>query len=173
MYRRVGGVPVRPRIVAFLNAHAAPLINGRYDDATGRDLFRAVGGLAALAGISSYDADRQALAQRYLFHALRMAKASGNRGFGGYVVALLANQSMYRGNFRQVLQYSETALRGAGGELSPAQVTDLRTLRAKAYARLGDKAGCHKNMRSAESARRAQHVEEDIRIRLELVDFLG
>jgi hypothetical protein len=26
-----------------------------------------------------------------------MAKASGDRGFGGYVIALLANQVLYRG----------------------------------------------------------------------------
>lgn len=152
MYRRVGGVPVRPRVVAFLNSYATPLIRGGYDDETGRELFRAVGGLVALAGISAYDSDLQPLAQRYLFHALRMAKASGNRSFGGYVVALLANQSMYRGNFRQVLQYSETALRGSRNELSPALVVDLHTLRAKAYARIGDRRGCHENMRGAESA---------------------
>jgi hypothetical protein len=36
-----------------------------------------------------------------------MAKASGDRGFGGYVIALLANQALYRGN-RQVIQYAET-----------------------------------------------------------------
>ena len=48
-----------------------------------------------------------------------MAKASGDRGFGGYVIALLANQALYRGSNRQVIQYAETALRGARGSLSP------------------------------------------------------
>lgn len=95
MYRDVGGIPVRPRIVEVLVAHAAPLVRGAYDDATGRDLYRAAGGLAALAGICAYDADLQGAAQRYYFQALRMAKASGDRGFGGYVVALLANQALY------------------------------------------------------------------------------
>lgn len=32
-----------------------------------------------------------------------MAKASGDRGFGGYVVALLANQALYLGLHRQVI----------------------------------------------------------------------
>ncbi|WP_018655922.1 hypothetical protein [Actinomadura flavalba] len=146
MYRRVGGVPVRPRVVAYLHRQVAPLVKGTYDDATGRELLRAAGGLVALAGISAYDADRQPLAQRYLLHALRMAKASGSRSFGGYVVALLANQAMYRGTYRQVIQYAETALRGAGGHLSPALVVDLHALQAKAYARMGDTAGCHRHM---------------------------
>jgi hypothetical protein len=128
MYREAGGIPVRPRVVAFLNGQAAPLLRSGYDDATGRALHRAVGSLTALAGICAYDADLQGVAQRYFFHALRMAKASGDRGFGGYVVALLANQALYLGLYRQVIQYAETALRGAGQHLTPALVTDLSTL---------------------------------------------
>ena len=150
MYRAAGGIPVRPRVVAFLNAHAAPLLKSGYDGATGRHLHRAVGGLTALAGICAYDADLQGAAQRYFFHALRMAKASGDWGFGGYVVALLANQALYLGSYRQVIQYAETALRGARQQLTPALITDLATLQAKAYARMGDRPGCHASMRRSE-----------------------
>ncbi|MFI0484906.1 transcriptional regulator [Actinomadura sp. 9N215] len=150
MYRRVGGIPVRPRIVAYLNNQVGPLVRGGYDDNTGRELLRATGGLVALAGVSAYDADRQALAQRYLLHALRMAKASGHRGFGGYCLALLANQAMYRGDYRRVLQYAQTALRGADGHLSPALVVDLHTLQAKAHAWIGDTRGSHRHMTQAE-----------------------
>lgn len=150
MYRRVGGVPVRPRVIGFLDAQVTPLLRDSYDDATGRRLMRAAGGLVAIAGICMYDTDWQAGAQRYFFDALRLAKASGDRGFGGYIVALLANQSMCMGRYRQVVQYAETALRGAAGCLSPALVSDLCTLQAKAYARMGDRAGCHDQMRRAE-----------------------
>jgi hypothetical protein len=161
MYREAGGIPVRPRVVAFLHGHAAPLLKSGYDDTTGRQLHRAVGGLAALAGICAYDADRQGVAQRYFFQALRMAKASGDRGFGGYVVALLANQALYLGLHRQVIQYAETALRGARQHLTPALVTDLSTLQAKAYARMGDRGGCHASMRrSEEMAGRIRRSEE-------------
>ena len=158
MYREAGGIPVRPRVVAFLHGHAAPLLRSGYDDATGRQLHRAAGGLTALAGICAYDADLQGVAQRYFFHALRMAKASGDRGFGGYVVALLANQALYLGLYRQVIQYAETALRGARQHLTPALVTDLST---KAYARMGDRPGCHASMRrSEETAARIRLSEE-------------
>lgn len=51
MYRVVGGIPARARITEFLAVQVAPLIKGTYDDAIGRELFRAVGSLAALAGI--------------------------------------------------------------------------------------------------------------------------
>lgn len=152
MYREAGGIPVRPRVVQFLSGYAAPMVKGAYDDATGREVYRAAGGLAALAGICAYDADLQGIAQRYFFQSLRMAKASGDRGFGGYVVALLANQALYRGLNRQAIQYTETALRGAQGHLSPALITDLSTLQAKAYARMGDREGCHVSMTRAEDA---------------------
>jgi tetratricopeptide (TPR) repeat protein len=152
MYREAGGIPVRPRVVEFLALHAAPLVKGSYDDGSGRELFRAVGSLAALAGICAYDADLQGVAQRYYFQALRMAKASGDCGFGGYVIALLSNQALYQGRNRQVIQYAETALRGAHRGLSPALVTDLNALQAKAYARIGDRDGCHAAMARAEAA---------------------
>ncbi|MFF5077157.1 hypothetical protein ACFY36_08905 [Actinoplanes sp. NPDC000266] len=48
MYRRVGGGPVRPLLLATLNKHAAPLLRATYDNALGRRIYRAAGGLAAL-----------------------------------------------------------------------------------------------------------------------------
>jgi len=161
MYRRVGGIPVRSRVLEFLDSQVAPLLRDSYDDALGRQLMRAAGGVAAIAGICLYDTDRQAAAQKYFFDALRLAKASGDRGFGGYIVALLANQSMCLGRYRQVIQHAETALRGARGCLSPALVSDLCTLQARAYARIGDRTGCHEQMRRAENtAGRIRLTEE-------------
>jgi len=150
MYRRVGGVPVRPRIVQLLHEEAAPLLRAAYDNAVGRELFRAVGGLAALAGVCAYDGDQQALAQRYLHQALRFAKASGDRGFGGYVVALLATHALHIDEHRLVVQYTEAALRTAGPTITPALATDLHTLAAKAYARMHNAPSCHDQMRQSE-----------------------
>jgi hypothetical protein len=161
MYRRVGGRPVLPRVIGFLNEQAGPLLRGGYDDATGRPLMRAVGGLVAIGGICLYDTDRQAAAQRYFFDALRLAKASGDRGFGGYVVALLANQAMCLGRYRQVIQYAETAMRAARGQLSPALVSDLCTLQARAYARIGSPADCHRLMSQAEIMAGRVRVSEE------------
>lgn len=152
MYRRVGGVPVRSRLAMHLTTTVTAMLDGRYDDRTGRLLFRAVGGLVAFAGVCAYDADRQGMAQRYFFHALRMAKASGDRAFGGYVVALLTNQAIYLGDFRLAIQYAETALRAGRGVLSPALRSDLHAMQAKAYAGLGELMDCIAQMRNAEKA---------------------
>lgn len=161
MYRRVGGVPTLPRITHLLAQQAAPLLRNAYDNDIGRRLFRTVGGLAALAGVCAYDADSQALAQQHLLTALRMAKASGDRGFGGYVVALLANQALHLGEHRLVVQYAESALRAAQGQLTPALVADLHALAGKAYARTGDTQGCHRHLRLSEAtAARIDHGGE-------------
>jgi len=165
MYRRVGGVPVRPRIVQVLHEEAAPLIHAAYDNAVGRELFRAVGGLAALAGVCAYDGDQQPLAQRYLHHALRFAKASGDRGFGGYVVALLATHALHIDEHRLVVQYTEAALRAAGATITPALATDLHTLAAKAYARMHDASACHDQMRQSEVlAGHIDHTGEPVEV---------
>ena len=62
MYRSSGGVATRGRIVGFLTSYTAPLLRGSYSDSVGRDLYRASGGLVAVAGICAYDSDAQGLA---------------------------------------------------------------------------------------------------------------
>lgn len=138
LYRKAGGVATRARIVGFLNNEAAPLLRGGYTDATGRRLHRATGGLVAIAGICAYDSDAHGLAQRYFHQALRLAKASGDRGLGAYVIALLVNQSLFMREHRQAVAFAEAALRAAGTRITPALASDLHAMQAKAYAHLGD-----------------------------------
>lgn len=163
MYRRVGGMAVRTRITALLAERAAPLLRASYDNQLGRQLYRAVGGLAALAGVCAYDADQQPLSQRHLFTALRLAKASGDRQLGAYTVALLANQALYLDQRRLVVQYAESALRGGGPNLNLALVTDLHALAGKAYARMGDADAARPHLQTSESvaARMTQHHGHD------------
>ncbi|MCM2415152.1 transcriptional regulator [Streptomyces sp. RKAG290] len=151
MYRKAGGIATRSRIVGFLNAETAPLLRGGYSDAMGRQLHRATGGLVAVAGICAYDSDAHGLAQRYFHQALRLAKASGDRGLGGYVIALLVNQSLFLADYRQAVAFAEAALRAAGRDITPALAADLHAMQAKAYAHLGDGAGALECIRRAES----------------------
>ncbi|MFH8367006.1 transcriptional regulator [Streptomyces sp. NPDC018031] len=164
MYRKAGGVATRARVVGFLNAEAAPLLRGSYTDATGRQLHRATGGLVSVAGICAYDSDAHGLAQRYFHQALRLAKASKDRGLGAYVIALLVNQSLYLKEYRQAVAFAESALRAAGVGITPALAADLYAMQAKAYARLGDGTSALDCIRRAEAAAerisRGQEPEE-------------
>ncbi|ANH90688.1 transcriptional regulator [Streptomyces sp. NPDC058319] len=152
MYRKTGGVATHGRIVGFLTAEAAPLLRGGYTDATGRLLHRATGGLVAVAGICAYDSDAHGLAQRYFHQALRLAKASGDRGLGAYVIALLVNQALFMTEYRQAVAFAEAALRTAGRHITPALASDLHAMQAKAYAHLGDGGGALSCIARAEQA---------------------
>ncbi|MCB5911126.1 transcriptional regulator [Streptomyces pinistramenti] len=152
LYRKAGGVATRTRIVGFLNTEAAPLLRGSYSDATGRQLHRATGGLVAVAGICAYDSDALGLAQRYFHQALRLAKASGDRGLGAYIIALLVNQSLFVREYRQAVAFAEAALRAAGPQITSALAADLYAMQAKSYARLGDGTGALACIRRAEAA---------------------
>ncbi|MFG3498463.1 transcriptional regulator [Streptomyces sp. NPDC047928] len=151
MYRKAGGIATRARIVGFLNAETAPLLRGGYNDTLGRQLHRATGGLVAVAGICAYDSDAHGLAQRYFHQALRLAKASGDRGLGAYVIALLVNQSLFMGEYRQAVAFAEAALRAAGRQITPALAADLHAMQAKAYAHLGDAAAALRCIGRAEA----------------------
>ncbi len=151
MYRKAGGIATRARIVGFLNSETAPLLRGGYSDAMGRQLHRATGALVAVAGICAYDSDAHGLAQRYFHQALRLAKASGDRGLGGYVIALLVNQSLFLAEYRQSVAFAEAALRAAGRDITPALAADLHAMQAKAYAHLGDGPGALRCIGRAES----------------------
>ncbi|MBA0051524.1 transcriptional regulator [Streptomyces sp. AJS327] len=159
LYRNAGGVATRPRIAGFLTGQVAPLLRGGYDAAMGRELCRAVGSLAAVSGICAYDTDAQGLAQRYFHQALRLAKASGDRLFGGYVVALLVNQALFLGENRRAIACAEAVLRTA--RASPALATDLYAMQATAYARLGDRRAAYDRMREAERASERIRPEEE------------
>ncbi|MFG2297541.1 transcriptional regulator [Streptomyces sp. NPDC048603] len=152
MYRRAGGVATRSRIVRFLGSETAPMLRGSYSDAVGRRLHRASGSLVAVAGICAYDSDAHGLAQRYFHQALRLAKASGDRGLGAYVIALIVNQSLHLREFRQAVAFAEAALRAAGRHITPALAADLYAMQAKAYARLGDTRAALTCIRHAEGA---------------------
>ncbi|WP_329387643.1 transcriptional regulator [Streptomyces sp. NBC_01351] len=152
MYRRAGGVATRDRIVRFLGTETAPMLRGSYSDDLGRQLHRATGSLVAVAGICAYDSDAHGLAQRYFHQALRLAKASGDRGLGAYVIALIVNQSLHLREYRQAVAFAEAALRAAGRHTTPALAADLHAMQAKAYAQLGDTAAALACIRNAEAA---------------------
>ncbi|MFD3804186.1 transcriptional regulator [Streptomyces sp. NPDC058611] len=152
MYRRAGGVATRDRVVRFLGSETAPMLRGSYSDEVGRRLHRATGSLVAVAGICAYDSDAHGLAQRYFHQALRLAKASGDRGLGAYVVALIVNQSLHLREYRQAVAFAEAALRSAGRHTTPALAADLYAMQAKAYAQLEDHRAALECIRLAESA---------------------
>lgn len=160
MYRHSGGLPAGMRLESFLNEYAAPLLAGSYSDSIGRQLRRAVGALVALAGIYSYDCEHHGAAQRYFDHALRLAKSSGDLRFGGYVYALMVNQALALGDFRQAVDHTEAAMGYAADHMSPALMADLRVMQAKAYAQMGEPQLTYSAIAEAESS--AERIRREV-----------
>lgn len=177
MYQQVGGLAARPRVIRFLAEQVTPAMRGTYPDRVGRELFRAAGGLVAVAGICSYDSDQQGLAQRYFHQALRMAKASGDHAFGGYVIALLVNQAIYLRDYRQATAFAEAGLRTAGPHISPGLAADLFAMQAKAFARMQHPTAARDSLGRAEQAygrlRRAEEPPETGYVQPGLVEAQG
>lgn len=139
MYRQVGGVAIRPRIQQFVQERVSPLLQERHDENTRRTLFRATGGLIALAGVCSYDAEEEETARQNFVQALHLARAGGEPVFIGYVSGLLVNQSLRAGRYDEAVNLAEASLQEGKGRLTPALTTDLLCSQAEAYARMNDR----------------------------------
>jgi len=84
-------------ILDCLRERATPLLHGRYNDRTGRQLFAATAQLSRLAGWTAFDSGQHAAAQRHYIQALRLARAASDVPFGGYVLVCAALQASLRG----------------------------------------------------------------------------
>ena len=149
-YRRVGGIATGERLRAVLADRVAPLVRGTYTASLGRDLLRASGALAALAGVCAYDTGDHRAAQVSFQQALRLAAATGDRAFGAYVVALLTNQALALARWRTAVAFADAGLRHATS--SPALAADLAVMQARAYAAMGAASDTMRAVAAAETA---------------------
>src|SRR5690606_32009537 len=93
--------------------------------------------LAYLVGWMAYDDGRHGLAERYLIQALRLAKASENRVLGAHVLAGMSDQANALGRPSKALTLARSGQRDIHPDDSPACMTDLLILEARALAALG------------------------------------
>jgi tetratricopeptide (TPR) repeat protein len=84
----VGGAAF-PMAAGYLRQEVAPLLAGRWDDTTGRQMLGATAELELDVGWMAYDAGDHQLARRYMMQALRMAHAAGDRLLGGRILAAM------------------------------------------------------------------------------------
>jgi tetratricopeptide (TPR) repeat protein len=172
MYRQVGGMAIRPRIQQFVHDRVMPLLNTRHDENTRRVLFRSAGGLIALAGICSYDAEEEETARQNFVQALQLARTGGDPVFIGYVSGLLVNQALRAGRYDEAVNLAEASLQEGKGRLTPALTTDLLCSQAEAYARMNDRSntlarlklieGVSGRIRLAEEPPEARHVQPGV-----------
>jgi transcriptional regulator with XRE-family HTH domain len=100
-------------------------------------------GFLELAGYEAVDLGADGLAQQHYLRALGIISASGDRLYGGYLVAVsLAHLALHCGDADQAVRLATAALRGTDHQTSPAVRAAFRAVLARAHARRGDEAAC-------------------------------
>lgn len=125
-------------ILDCLREQATPLLHGRYNDRTGRQLFAATAQLSRLAGWTAFDSGQHAAAQRHYIQALRLARAASDVPFGGYILVCAALQASLRGFHDDAIDMCQGAYERAKHTATPRVLAFYRLIEARAHARAGD-----------------------------------
>src|SRR5262245_2463357 len=135
---RYGGGRLRQTLVRYLDSEVSPLLrDGRFDHSTGVALMSACAEATQLAGWMAYDDGEHALAQRYLFQALDLAKAADDRPLGAEILAAMSHQATYLGDSGTAVELARAAGRTAEHAGVPVLIAEALVMEAHAYARLG------------------------------------
>ncbi|MFI1829091.1 tetratricopeptide repeat protein [Streptomyces sp. NPDC020412] len=136
-----GGGHVRHLAVSYLTHNVGPWLNGRYTEATGRDLYAATSRLAHLIGWMSQDhTDEAAAARDYYVHAYRLADEAGDAELAATALRGLAVQAVDQGprHFGRALALAEKCVETARGLRDPRVTAYYEATRAEAAALDGD-----------------------------------
>ena len=133
-----------------LRVEAAPLLLGSYSDEVGRALFGATAELTRLAGWMAFDTGQQEAAQRYYIQALRLARAAADVPLGGYVLASMSLQAIYRGFADEGVDLAQAALERNRGLATARTMSFFHLVEARAHAKAGDAQACAGALSAAE-----------------------
>ncbi|AXO32601.1 helix-turn-helix domain-containing protein [Micromonospora sp. B006] len=156
-YRRLdnqyGGGHARDNVTRFLHHEVAPLVTeGRYDPATGRRLLAAAAELTQLAGWQAYDMAEHGLAQRYLTHALDLARTAADAGLGAEILAAMSHQATYLGHAATGVDLARAARQTAQRAGLTALTAEALVMEAHAHAVALQERDCATALHQAERA---------------------
>ncbi|HEX8347740.1 MAG TPA: helix-turn-helix transcriptional regulator [Actinoplanes sp.] len=109
-------------------------------------------GYLELAGYEAVDLGADGLAQQHYLRALAVTIRSGDRLYGGYLIAVsLAHLALHCGDADQAARLAAAALSGIEHAGTPAVRAACRAVLARAHARRGDEAACVAALLQAEA----------------------
>lgn len=157
-----GGGHARTALVEYMSSYVLPLVRRDHgNEQVQRGLYEAAAEQAYLVGWMAYDDGLHGLAERYLIQSLRLAEASGNRVLGAHVLAGMSDQANLLGGPREALMLARAGQRGIQPDDSPACMTDLLVLEARALAALGEGAAAARQVAAAEATFGRVQPEEE------------
>lgn len=148
--RRHGGGHARVWLADYLEREALPLLNGSYTDDVGRSLFGAVAYLNQSGAYMALDDGDLAAAQRGFVQGLGLAKLSGDRALGSYILSNMGAQYILVGDGRSGAQMARAGWSTAPRSIPPTLLARLHTTEARGHALAGDARECFEALRRAE-----------------------
>jgi len=176
---RFGAGRIREQVVALLNREANTILHGSYSEKTGKALFSAVAQAAWLAGWTSEDIGRDALAQRYYIQALNLAMGAGDRLFAASVLGEMSRFTLRieqgasipitehdrlshsHAYARQVVALARAGHSVTNGKATPMVSTMLYAVEARGLALLGDANTARTTMMKAQACCERAHAGEE------------
>ncbi|MDH6222996.1 tetratricopeptide repeat protein [Streptomyces pseudovenezuelae] len=152
----LGGGHARHLAVRYLTEDVAPWLNGRYTEATGRELFAAASQLTHLAGWMAQDESDtprlQNLAHAYYAHAYGLAAEAGAPELAATALRGLAVQCIDLGHHAEAVQLSEACVTYGRDVDNPRAVAYYNATVAHAAAQDNDRSLAVQHLALAEAA---------------------
>ncbi|KAA2256133.1 hypothetical protein F0L68_27210 [Solihabitans fulvus] len=171
--RKYGGGRTREQVVQFLNTQAKVALDGQYTEQVGRELFAGVAQATWLAALTSADAGRHALAQRYYTQALNLSLHAGDRPYAANVLADMSREAIDLANgtdndtdrvrtAQHAAALGRAAVQVADQRATPVVTSYLHSIEARGFALLGDATATNRAVADAQRAfERAGGAEPD------------
>ncbi|WP_206325911.1 MULTISPECIES: helix-turn-helix transcriptional regulator [unclassified Streptomyces] len=148
----LGGGHARHLAVRYLTVDVKRLLDGRYTDKTGRDLFAAASELVHLIGWMARDEGDYGLSQRYNVHAYKLAAEAGENELAATALRALADQAIDLGHIPTAVRLAE-ACEQRGRKLdNPKALAYYRNTLARALAADRDDTAAARLLTSAQTA---------------------
>ncbi|MCP2337240.1 hypothetical protein [Actinomadura rupiterrae] len=133
-----GGGHARIALVQYMDDFVMPLLRQPHPEEVGKALYEAASEQCYLVGWMAYDDGQHGLAERYLIQSLRLAQASGNAPLGAHVLAGMSDQANLLGHPKEAISLAKAGQHAITADDSPACLTDLYVLEARAQAVVGN-----------------------------------
>lgn len=160
---QLGAGAVYPDVTAFLNTDVRRLVaGGAADTPTGRRAHAVALGAFELAGYQAVDLGADGVAQQHYLRALALTRATRDRLFGAYLLAVsIGHLALHCGHPQRALRMVQTAIQGGSSAVTPLVGAALHAVLARAHARLGEEHECSNALALAEASLSRAHPADE------------
>lgn len=150
--RRLGGGVLLPPVEQYLNQQIAPHLLDAHTGAKAAKIFSAAASVTEIAGWMTHDCGQNQRARSYFDRAYRLAVAAENNALAGNACASMSHLALELDQYADALRIASRGLstiRHADGTMRLA--ARLHTMRARAFALIGENQACAQSLDTAES----------------------